>query len=87
MSTEKNAGMWHLDSMDGFDTEAERFRLSGPYGSEEAALAAAGERFAELERLQPSASSGGQGGIQDRLYLVRPDGSSRRLFPRGSREH
>jgi len=73
---------WNLDTKDGFDMEAEPFRLSGPYGSEEEALRAADARFAELEALQPCAESGGQEGIQDRLYLVRPDGSSRRLFPR-----
>ena len=34
------------------------------------------KRLADLERTQPAASSGGQapGGIQDRVYIVHPDG-------------
>jgi len=40
------------------------------------ALEAGRAYLAELERLQPSEQSGGQrsGGIQDHVYVVRPDG-------------
>jgi len=36
-----------------------------------------------LERVQPSRRSGGQqlGGIQDQVYIVRPDGSTYRVLP------
>ena len=78
----QEAGQWHIDSMDGFDMDAYPYRLSGPYGTEDEALRAADGHFADLEASQPSASSGGLWGIQDRLYLVRPDGTSMRLHNR-----
>jgi hypothetical protein len=45
------------------------------HDSEEAAQRAASERMRMLESTQPSRSSGGQDGIQDRVYIERPDGS------------
>jgi hypothetical protein len=36
--------------------------------------------LALLERTQPSASSGGQSGIQDRVYIVHPDGRRERFW-------
>lgn len=40
---------------------------------------AARARLAELARSQPAASSGGQDGMQDRVDVVRPDGTSFRV--------
>jgi hypothetical protein len=65
------------------------------YETYEEALADARQRLADLERTQPSASSGGQGfnGIQDRVYVVHPDGIRERVIvippagrPAGDRE-
>lgn len=52
------------------------------YDTPQEALADAQKRLADLERTQPAASSGGQapGGIQDRVYLVHPDGRRERVF-------
>ena len=48
---------------------------------EQEARAAAIEQLEELEKHQPSAQSGGQPskGIQDQVFIARPDGSSYRL--------
>lgn len=66
----------------GYDTFAgDWYPLEGRYFSEGAALRAARRRLRALERLQPSRSSGGQGpgGIQDQVYVVRPDGTLDRV--------
>jgi hypothetical protein len=70
---------WRLEGYDTF--EGASYPLKGEYSDEKAARGAAQERLAELERTQPSSSSGGQGdlGIQDRVYIVRPDGSKYRF--------
>jgi hypothetical protein len=71
--------VWRLR---GYDTFArEWYPLGGIYLSERAALRAAHKRLEELERSQPSATSGGQEGIQDQVYIVRPDGTIFRYLP------
>ncbi len=63
----------------GFDTfSSEWYDLEGEYDNEAAAKAAAKHRLANLERTQPARTSGGQNGIQDRVFIVRPDGSQYR---------
>jgi hypothetical protein len=58
------------------------------YATYEEALADACRRLDDLERTQPSGpaagGSGGQGplGIQDRVYVVHPDGHWQRVFPK-----
>lgn len=73
------ADLWRLEGYDTF--EGSEYPLGGVYGTEAAAVKAARDRLAELEKNQPSASSGGQSraGIQDRVYVVRPDGSKFRV--------
>ncbi len=71
--------LWKLEGYDTF--EGESYPLDGTYGTETAAVQAAKDRLAYLERTQPSASSGGQGGLQDRVFVVRPDGSTARAHP------
>jgi hypothetical protein len=64
----------------GYDTFAnEWYGLGGEFHDEESARKAARRRLRELERSQPSSSSGGQDGIQDRVYIVAPDGTSSRV--------
>jgi hypothetical protein len=73
------SGLWHLE---GFDTFAEEsYPLEGEYPDQQAAEAAARKRLQELERDQPTETSGGQSehGIQDRVYVVRPDGTRYRF--------
>lgn len=49
------------------------------YASLEQARQAARSRLQVLERTQPTSESGGQGGIQDYVFIVRPDGSMFRV--------
>lgn len=70
---------WTLEGLDTFDGES--YPIFGEHDTEQEALGAAKVKLAEIERRQPSSSSGGQvfGGIQDRIYIVRPDGSKYRF--------
>jgi hypothetical protein len=71
--------VWHLEGFDPFDNSY--YPLEGDYESEEDAIDAGYERLDYLEETQPSASSGGQSllGIQDRVYVISPDGAKYRL--------
>jgi hypothetical protein len=69
---------WTLEGYDTFSDE--RYPISGAFDSEESARAAADGILDELERQQPSSSSGGQEGIQDRVYIIRPDGTAYRYI-------
>jgi hypothetical protein len=76
--------IWMLQ---GYDTFAgDRYHLAGPFFSERAARRAAKRELRKIEKMQPTESSGGQGpsGIQDRVYIVRPDGSIYRYLPEES---
>jgi hypothetical protein len=70
---------WRLRGYDPFSSDWYEYRTQAgaleEYASQQEAEAAAALKLAALEREQPSASSGGQGGIQDRIYVVRPDGT------------
>jgi hypothetical protein len=78
---------WRLEGYDTFSGESYQLGTLGPpvevylprYSTYGAALADAVRRLAELERLQPSASSGGQTGIQDQVRIVHPDGHRERV--------
>jgi hypothetical protein len=72
-------GRWRLRGRDTF--AGQDYALRGVFWTEKAAQRAARRRLAELERSQPSATSGGQDGIQDQVYVVRPDGTSYRYRP------
>jgi hypothetical protein len=72
--------LWKLQGHDTFSRED--YPLPGAYETEEAAIAAAQERLEHLEATQPSRTSGGQDGIQDQVSVVRPDGTSFRVWPR-----
>ena len=75
------AGKWTLE---GYDTFAgEWYHIGGEFDDEQSAREAARRRLEELERIQPTSSSGGQdpGGIQDRVYIVAPNGTSYRCWP------
>jgi hypothetical protein len=53
------------------------------YESYQDAVADACQRLSDLEKTQPTASSGGQasGGIQDRVYIIHPGGRRERVWP------
>jgi hypothetical protein len=72
---------YRLMGMDRFDGEfyyisTRPYKASYPTYAE--AKAAASARLNELEEYQPSRSSGGQGGIQDWVYILHPDGHRER---------
>lgn len=74
-------GKWTLQGYDTF--EEEYYSLPGEYDSKEQAMGAAEAGYLEIEETQPEKSSGGQAdeGIQDRIYIVAPDGSRERYIP------
>lgn len=73
------AKKWKLVGWDTFSSE--EYSLS-EHKTQALAEAAAADRMQDLERTQPSSSSGGQGlfGIQDRIYIERPDGTRYQWF-------
>jgi predicted LPLAT superfamily acyltransferase len=72
--------VWRLR---GYDTFAgESYPLAGIFLSERAAMRAARQHLKRLEKMQPSRFSGGQEGIQDHVYIVRPDGTMWRYSPK-----
>ena len=67
--------------LEGYDTfECEFYPVPGEYATEDEVKKAACKFMQELEELQPSETSGGQedSGIQDRVYIVKPDGTKYR---------
>lgn len=74
---------WKLEGYDTFD--GTYYPLPGAYDDKDGALAAAWAMLDWLEEFQPTSRSGGQGsgGLQDRVYVVSPDGTGYRVFPRG----
>lgn len=72
-------GKWKLEGWDEF--EGAPYSLPGAFDTEEEAREAARKRLAYLEKNQPSRLSGGQGpfGIQDQVYIIRPDGTKYRF--------
>lgn len=78
---------WRLKGWDAFSDEwypiTEISGAKPQYDNEAEARADGQLRLAKLEQSQPTSSSGGQapGGIQDRVYLVHPNGTLERLLP------
>lgn len=70
---------WKLEGYDTFDRES--YPLVGEFETEADAITAAKSRLADLEQTQPSSSSGGQDGIQDRVYVIRRDQTRFRVMP------
>lgn len=68
---------WKLVGYDTFDGHF--YALGGDFPDEYSAVESARDRLKELEREQPSLHSGGQGGIQDQVFVVRPDGTRFRV--------
>ena len=74
---ERWRGEWWLEGWDTFGGHS--YPIAGRYRTKDAAVRAAKRELAKLEKLQPSASSGGQDGIQDQVYVRGPDGESFRV--------
>jgi len=70
---------WQLAGFDNFDGHF--YKIEGTYETEADAIKAAQERLIEPEELQPTEHSGGQPpfGIQDQVYVVRPDNTMYRV--------
>ena len=80
--TATDTGKWRLKGYDTFEGGSDAFYdLSGQFDGQSEAEQGAKDYLAELERTQPSENSGGQGenGIQDHVYVVRPDGTQYRF--------
>lgn len=67
----------------GYDTFSDEWYPLESYKTEKEAVEAAKERLEDMEALQPTSQSGGQGfyGIQDRVFIERPDGTKFRVLP------
>lgn len=78
MQQGESNGTWRLMGYDAF--AGERYELQGSYATEEEAGTAASRYLDKLNQTQPQDQTGGQSecGIQDRIYIVRPDGSEYR---------
>lgn len=70
---------WRLLGYDAFEGGPDALYGLGEFASEADAQIAARKRLLDLEITQPSGSSGGQGGIQDQVFIVRPDGTTYRF--------
>jgi hypothetical protein len=71
------SGIWKLKGYDTFSKDY--YALEGEFATQTQAIVAAQSILAELELEQPSESSGGQDGIQDQVFVIRPDGSMLRV--------
>ena len=73
-------GKWKIQDYDTF--EGEFYGLCGGWDTEKKAKQEAKKRLMEIEKNQPSTQSGGQGfgGIQDQVFIVKPDGSKYRFI-------
>ena len=76
---------WRLEGYDTFSCESYPLGAFGVddyepyYDSYDEALTDARKRLAELDRMQPGAGGQGPWGIQDRVYIVHPDGRRERV--------
>lgn len=66
--------VWWLEGWDSF--AGEHYRIPGRYWTFDSALRNAHRRLKDLEKYQPSSISGGQEGLQDRIYIRGPNGCS-----------
>jgi len=82
--------VWGYDTFEGGDAwypidadYSQDPRRIKEYDTEEEAVKRAHKKLEELEVSQPSEHSGGQGfwGIQDRVYIQRPDGTRYQVSP------
>jgi hypothetical protein len=71
------AEVWKVEGKDGFDLDAGYYPVS-EHSDYEAALKAARSELAQLDISQPDA--GGPAGIQDRVYIVHPDGQRKQVY-------
>ena len=79
-TTPAHCGAWTLEGYDTFEEAS--YPLPGRYPTEAQAIQAAHIQLRKLEQSQPSNVSGGQGeyGIQDRVYIIHPDGRKERFL-------
>lgn len=70
ISDYESSAPWGLRGVDTFADET--YEIEGNYESELAATAAGHRQLDDINRLQPKATSGGQDGIQDRIFIVGP---------------
>ena len=70
----------NVHRLKGYDPfSSEYYDLDGEYSTHLEAENAARKQLLELEASQPSDQTGGQDGIQDRVYIVHPNGSLERV--------
>ncbi|MEM9027551.1 MAG: hypothetical protein AAGC70_04205 [Pseudomonadota bacterium] len=75
----KLRGEWRLVGWDTF--AGHEYGLPGRYRTQASAVRAAKRELRRIEKQQPTATSGGQDGIQDRVYIISPEGQSIRVLP------
>ena len=83
-----NKNKWRIQGYDTFESMWDKesnpfYPIEGEWDTEEEAIKAAKGYLNKIEKHQPTSKSGGQsaGGIQDHVYIVKPDGSRYRFIP------
>ena len=71
------ANVYRLTGYDPFSSDY--YDIGGEFSTLAEAETAARKELDELEVTQPSAQSGGQDGIQDRVYIIHPNGQYARF--------
>ena len=73
--------MWRLEGYDAYSEEP--YEIRGEWPTEEKTREAARDHLREIAFYQPEEMAGGQTdeGIQDRIFIIRPDGSKYRFLP------
>lgn len=66
-------GEWKLKGRDKFTGKF--YDIFDSYPNEQSAIEMARERRADFGLTQPSSGSQGRKGVQDKVYIVRPDGT------------
>ena len=71
------ADSYRLKGYDPFSSDY--YNIGGEFSTLAEAEAAARRELEKLEAQQPTAQSGGQDGIQDRVYIIHPNGQYMRF--------
>lgn len=73
---------WRIKRCDPLEKGKEFPESKDQYDDEKQAEEAAQKLLQKIEREQPTSESGGQNGVQDRVYIISPEGLKKQVSPR-----